>query len=209
MHASLEQLMSLRDEEPVALEVQEHVRGCENCARILNELAAARESLVRLADPLPSPETWNRITAAAEQRAAPRRRWLAVSGMALVASVAAAVVLVNPALRTAAITGSATTTVAGTASPAADIGQLQAESRYLERAVLDLNGSTEGMAMSADTASTVAALEDRIALVDYEINNASTRKTGSPDLALLWKQRVDLLQSLAAVRYAQVADRGI
>ena len=210
MHASLEQLMSLRDEEPVALEVQEHVRGCENCARILNELATARESLLRLADPLPPPETWSRITAAAEERAAPRRRWLAVSGMALVASVAAAVVLVNPALRTAAITGSATTTtVAGTASPAADIGQLQAESRYLERAVLDLNGNTEGMAMSADTASTVAALEDRIALVDYEINNASTRKTGSPDLALLWKQRVDLLQSLAAVRYAQVADRGI
>ena len=33
--------------------------------------------------------------------------------------------------------------------------------------------------------------------------------TGNPDLVLLWKQRVDLLQSLAAVRYAQVADRGI
>ncbi|HEV2111420.1 MAG TPA: hypothetical protein VGT99_08710 [Gammaproteobacteria bacterium] len=207
MHASLEQLMSLRDEEPVALEVQEHVRGCEECARVLNGLAAVQEGLARLADPLPPPEAWGQINAAAKEPSAPRRRWLADAGVALVASVAAAVVLVNPALRTAG-TKDASTTVAG-ATAAADIGRLQAQSRYLERAVLDLNGNTESMPVSADTASTVAALEDRIALVDYEINSASTRKTGSPDLALLWKQRVDLLQSLAAVRYAQVADRGI
>ena len=209
MHASLEQLMSLRDEEPVALTVQEHVRGCEACARVLNELAAAQESLVRLVDPLPPPAAWNRITAAAEEHAAPRRRWFAAAGVALAASVAAAVVLVNPALRTASINGARTTTVASTTAAPTDINQLQAESRYFERAVLSLNGNTEGMPMSADTASTVAALEDRIALVDYEINSAPTRKTGNPDLTLLWKQRVDLLQSLAAVRYAQVADRGI
>ena len=209
MHASLEQLMSLRDEEPVALEVQEHVRGCEACARILNELAAARENLLRLADPLPPAAAWTRIAAASEERAVPRRRWYAAAGMALVASVAAAMVLVNPALRSAGVKPDPTSTVADTASPAPDLGQLQAESRYLERAVLDLDGNTQGMAMSADTASTVAALEDRIAFVDYEINGASARKTGNPDLALLWKQRVDLLQSLAAVRYAQAADRGI
>ena len=208
MHASLEQLTSLRDEEPVAREVQEHVRGCEVCARILNELAAAREDLVRLADPLPPPEAWRRIATTAEERRAPRRRWLAATGVALAASVAAALVLLNPALRTAGVKDAPSTTVAGTTA-AADIGQLQAQSRYLERAVLDLNGNTESMPVSADTASTVAALEDRIALVDYEINSASTRKTGNPDLTLLWKQRVDLLQSLAAVRYAQVADRGI
>lgn len=209
MHASLEQLMSLRDEELVALEVQEHVRGCEACARILNELATARENLMRLADPLPPAETWNRIALAAEERVMPRRRWFAAAGVALVASVAAAVVLVNPALRSAAVPAAATTTVAGTAGAPTDIGRLQAQSRYLERAVFDLNGNTEGMPMSADSASMVAALEDRIALVDYEINNASTRKTGNSDLTLLWKQRVDLLQSLATVRYAQVVDRGI
>jgi len=209
MHVSLEQLMSLRDEEPVALEVQEHVRGCEHCARTLNGLASMREGLMHLADPLPSPEAWSRIAAAAEERAAPRRRWYAAAGMALVASVAAALVLVNPALRTSGNKDTATTTVAGMAAAPTDIGQLQAQSRYLERAVLDLNGNADRMPMSADTASTVAELEDRIALVDYEINSASTRDPRNPDLVQLWKQRVDLLQSLAAVRYAQVADRGI
>jgi hypothetical protein len=209
MHASLEQLMSLRDEEPVALEVQEHVRGCEHCARTLNGMAAMREGLLRLADPLPPAEAWSRIASAAEEPSLPKRRWLAGAGVALVASLAAALVLVNPALRTVANKGAATTTVAGAAAASGDIGQLQAQSQYLERAVFDLNGNAEGMPMSADSASTVAELEDRIAFVDYEINSASTHDPRNPDLVQLWKQRVDLLQSLAAVRYAQVADRGI
>jgi hypothetical protein len=212
MHANLEQLMSLRDEEPVALEVQEHVRGCEECARILNELAAVRDGLARLADPLPPPEAWGRITATTQERAAARRRWLPAAGVGLVASVVGALLLVNPGLRMSISTDAPQTTVTGatgaTAAPA-DINQLQAQSQYLERAVLDLNGNTESMPVSANTASTVAALEDRIALVDYEIGSASARGSGNPDLVLLWKQRVDLLQSLAAVRYAQVADRGI
>lgn len=212
MHANLEQLMSLRDEEPVALEVQEHVRGCEECARILNELAAARDGLARLADPLPPPDAWGRITAVAQERAMARRRWMPAAGVAMVASVVGALLLVNPSLRMPVSADTPPTTVTGatgTAAAPADINQLQAQSQYLERAVLDLNGNAESMPVSANTASTVAALEDRIALVDYEIGSASARGTGNPDLVLLWKQRVDLLQSLAAVRYAQVADRGI
>ena len=211
MHASLEQLMSLRDEEPEALEVQEHVRGCEECARVLNELAMVRDDLAHLADPLPPPDVWGRITAATHERTTSRRRWLPAAGVGLVASVVGALLLVNPGLRMPVATDSPQTTVTGagasTANP--DIGQLQAQSQYLERAVLDLNGNAERMPVSAGTATTVAALEDRIALVDYEIGSASARGTGNPDLVLLWKQRVDLLQSLAAVRYAQVADRGI
>jgi len=130
----------------------------------------------------------------------------------MVASVVGALLLVNPGLRMPISTDTSQMTLTGatgTSTTNTDISQLQAQSQYLERAVLDLNGNTESMPVSADTATTVAALEDRIALVDYEIGSASARGTGNPDLARLWKQRVDLLQSLAAVRYAQVADRGI
>ena len=49
---------------------------------------------------------------------------------------------------------------------------------------------------------------DNIALVDDEINNAPVRSGNESILAQLWQKRVDLLQSLAAVRYAQVADSG-
>ena len=75
--------------------------------------------------------------------------------------------------------------------------------------MLKLDDHTDHMAVSAGTASTVAALEDRIALVDYELGNTAGKKDTGQKVAELWKQRVDLLQSLAAVRYAQVANAGI
>src|SRR5215469_3156858 len=99
MHASLEQLISLRDEEPVAFEVQQHVRGCEYCAQVLNELAAVREGLASLPDPLPPADTWGRITAPRQAGAGLKRRWLPAAGVGLVASVAAALLVVNPSLR--------------------------------------------------------------------------------------------------------------
>ena len=57
MHASIEQLIALRDEEPVAAEVQQHVRGCSQCAAALNGLLAARERVQSLAGGI---EGWSR-----------------------------------------------------------------------------------------------------------------------------------------------------
>lgn len=210
MHASIEQLIGLRDEEPVAVEVQQHVRGCSRCAAALNGLLVARERVNRLADPLPPPDAWQRIVAASE-RSARRRRWLPVAGMGVAASAAAvAVLLMNLHLAQPQAQTDLAVTPAVAARPA-DVNRLMAQSRYLERAVLRLDDHADHMVVSAGTASTIAALEDRIALVDYEINTASGSGVGNddPHVAQLWKQRVDLLQSLAAVRYAQVADAGI
>ena len=205
MHASLEQLISLRDEDLVSLDVQQHVRSCEFCARVLNELAAVREGLASLPDPLPPADAWGRIEAPRRGAAQFRRSWLPAAGLGLVASLAAALLVVNPQLRRP---GGAPVTTAAVSTQAVDIGQLQAQSQYLERAVLELNGNTASMPVSASTASTIAALEDNIALVDDEINNAPVRSGNESILAQLWQKRVDLLQSLAAVRYAQVADSG-
>ena len=208
MHASLEQLIGLRDEEPVAVEVQQHVRGCNHCARALNELVAMREGLAALAEPLPPPGAWNGILAAEEASGkSARRRWLPAAGVSLVASVAAAVFLINVRMSVPAAAPAVTTTP-GVSAPIS-VGQLMAQSQYLEHAVLNMNDSADGMVVSAGTASTIAALEDRIALVDYEINNTPARGGSNPRLAELWKQRVDLLQSLAAMRYAQVTSSGI
>ncbi len=210
MHASLEQLIGLRDEEPVAVEVQQHVRGCSRCAKALNGLLAAREALTAVPDPLPPADAWSRIVLAADLSARRRRRWLPAAGVGLVASITAAVFLVNLHLTPAPASGNATA-AATNLSPNgnADVTQLMAQSRYLERAVLKLDGHADSMAVSAGTASTIAALEDRIALVDYEINDASGKQGAGQRVTELWKQRVDLLQSLAAVRYAQVANEGI
>jgi len=208
MHASLEQLIGLRDEEPVSVEVQQHVRGCGQCAAALNGLLAARERLTALADPVPPPDAWQRI-ATASDRSQRRRRWLPAAGLGLAASAAAAALLVFNLHVKPAPARDDTAVVTPSGAAPADVNQLMAQSRYLERAVLKLDGPADSMAVSADTASTVAALEDRIALVDYEINSAAGVDNNDPHMVQLWKQRVNLLQSLAAVRYAQVADAGI
>lgn len=208
MHASLEQLISLRDEEPVTVEVQQHVRGCGQCAQALNGLMAARERLLAVPDPLPPADAWSRIALAADLDARRRRRWLPAAGVALAASIAAAVLVVNMQFTPApANSSSATASVSPNGNP--DLGQLMAQSQYLERAVLRMDNHADTMAVSAGTASTIAALEDRIALVDYELSNTAGKKGSEQRVTELWKQRVDLLQSLAAVRYAQVADAGI
>jgi len=207
MHASLEQLIGLRDEEPVSVEVQQHVRGCSHCAAALNGLLAARERLETLADPRPRPDAWQRIVAASE-RSARRRRWLpAAAGLAIAATVTGMAVFVGVhGVKPVATTDLAAVTPGG--GQPADVDQLMAQSRYLERAVYRLGGHADDMPVSAGTASTIAALEDRIALIDYEIGTAK-QPARDPHLKQLWQQRVDLLQSLAAVRYAQVADNGI
>ncbi|HEY4126647.1 MAG TPA: hypothetical protein VGN70_01225 [Gammaproteobacteria bacterium] len=210
MHASIEQLIGLRDEEPVSVEVQQHVRGCTQCAAALNGLLAARERVAALTDPSPPGDAWQRITAARD-RSLRRRRWLPAAGLGLAATAAAAALLITNLHISPAPTSNDMAVVSPSGDKPADVNQLRAQSRYLERAVLKLDGHADDMAVTASTASTIAALEDRIALVDYEINTASGSGVSNddPHVAQLWKQRVDLLQSLAAVRYAQVADAGI
>ncbi len=216
MHANLEQLMSLRDEEPVALEVREHVRGCEGAPGLLNELAAARGlvscgSRIALAaagclgsriscrrpGALPSP-----ALAGAAGRG--RRAGGVGGGRAAPAEPRSAHARLHgcspdhghgtdgrgcrtrghqPAAGPVPVPG------AGGAGP-----QRQCRAHARERQHRFHGGGT-GRSASRWW------MRDRAAL--------RPAAPATRDLVLLWKQRVDLLQSLAAVRYAQVADRGI
>lgn len=207
MHASIEQLIGLRDGEPVAVELQDHVRGCDRCARVLNGLVTLTDGLRDVADPEVPSGVWQRVLDQVDRSDVEHDspRWMPALGVALVASIVGTLLLVRvPATLPGPDASSATTAVP---APAPGLGDLMAQSRYLERAVLSLNDSADRMVVSAGTASTVATLEDRIAVVDYEINHAPSRS--GRELEKLWQQRVNLLQSLAAVRYAQVAGNSI
>ncbi|HEX6550591.1 MAG TPA: hypothetical protein VF117_07950 [Gammaproteobacteria bacterium] len=205
MHASPEQLIALRDGEPVDAAVQAHTRVCAECAAEFNTLVEMRAMLARLPEFAPPDGAWAAVLARVEHGDAipeirPQR--LRAASIALVASIVIAVMLAMfPGMRKQS---SDTTTVGSVAS--ASVPQLVLQSRYLESAVLSLNASTDHMVISAGTAATVAALEDRIALVDYEINHAAVNPGDRSRLPQLWQQRVNLLQSLAAVRYAQAAN---
>ena len=179
MHASPEQLIALRDGDPVDAAARSHVLECAECAAELDTLASLRTRLAGLPGFAVPDAAWQNVV-------------LAVS-FALFRTPQS-----RPDI-----------SVAASSATPASVPTLVRKSRYLEDAVMSLNADTDHMVITAGTATTVAALEDRIALVDYEINHAATSPKTQSRLTQLWQQRVNLLQSLAAVRYAQVANSNI
>jgi hypothetical protein len=208
MHASPEQLIALRDGEPVDASTQMHVHGCAMCGAELQTLAEFREQLSTLPTFALPEGAWESVVTRVTQggsRSRYRHGGLRAAGVAMVASIVIAVSLAMFPITARWPTEKSSVDGARPVS----VSQLVMQSQYLENAVLSLNANTDHMIISAGTAATVAALEDRIALVDYEINHAAIDPDNHGRLPQLWQQRVNLLQSLAAVRYAQVASNNI
>ena len=62
--------------------------------------------------------------------------------------------------------------------------------------------------MTGATASTIAGLEDRIAFIDEQLTYGSARGLPHPQRAALWGERVELMNALVHVRYAQAQPAG-
>ncbi len=77
---------------------------------------------------------------------------------------------------------------------------LMVESRQLER---DLRALPERpRVVRAGTALTISELEDRIAAIDYQLNDPQIRLTPE-DQEVFWRERVRLMKLLVQLRYAQ------
>lgn len=189
MHASIEQLLSLRDGEPVAAEVTAHVAGCGLCSRELTRLRRLRAGLRSLPDwDPPAPRSLPLRSGGRLRRPA--------AGLALAASLAGAAVL-GVWLMPGGESGPPTV-VPG--DRPATVDALMNQSRYLETVLARL-GPRDGV-MNASTAATVAELEDSIALIDWRLAGGGEPLTEA-ERAALWERRVLLMQSLVTVRYAQ------
>jgi hypothetical protein len=220
MHASIEELLSLRDGEPAAGATAAHVAGCARCRAELDQLRHVRSALGALPLQEPAPSAWARITQRAARPAYSPFALLA-TGFAAAAALGLVGLLVTraqkpesaqaPAVATttepaAADSAPATAPPAATAGPAAvaatDTEALIARSRLLE-AVLE-KVRYEPQVVNAGTAATIATLEDHIALVDYRLNLEVEDPLSPEQSRRLWQQRVDLMDSLVNVRYAQL-----
>ncbi|MGH8284053.1 MAG: hypothetical protein ACRESE_09450 [Gammaproteobacteria bacterium] len=209
MHASLERLISLRDGEPIAADVVGHVRDCAECDAVMHSLSDLHGKLRAMPGFSAPADSWQRILLRLDAQAETmhRRFWIPAAGIGLAASLAVVLVLVTLSVHRPDT--NATVTFATHLRDVRSLTQLQSQSQYLENAVLSMNADTDHRVVNAGTAAMVAALEDRIALIDYAINQTGVSPQPHAELAQLWQQRVDLLQSLTAVRYAQVAGNGI
>ena len=211
MHASLHDLLNLRDGSPVDAAVRRHVDGCATCAASLRQMRQLQAYLASTAGPEPPAGGWDRVAAALDARAwrsaeRPRREWLAAG----VAAAALIVLLVSrlaetpghrPAARTAATAGPSAQLEPPSAAEPVDLSRLIAHSQSLEFTLERLPGRPR--AERAGTALMLDTLEARIARVDATLLFAADAGLSEAEVGRLWQERVRLLDSLVNMRYAQ------
>ena len=168
-----------------------HVRSCPDCRDSLESLRRIRAGLAALPAFAPPQLAWPAIRArAAASGVAPHRTMLAAAASVLVAVAAAWLLAGRPAPVTAPVL----------ATGGAPVNALVAENARLEALLSQL---PESRTTRLGTAYTVAAIEDRLALVDDRLTTV-TFEPYAPEVAEdLWRERVTLMNSLVQVQYAR------
>jgi hypothetical protein len=165
-----------------------------------------KEALQNLPDVVPPAGMRQRIEAASHEDAAGRvaapsvaalsrrARWTYFS---LAAAAAIAAIAIGGVARAPRVADPEPRELLAALPPYAELLE---QSAYLERELASIR--YQRPLMAATTASTIVALEDRIALVDEEIARGGTAEA-SQSQQMLWGARVDLLNALVQVRLEQ------
>jgi hypothetical protein len=201
-HLSIEQLLALRDPgaEPGTQAAREHLDQCDTCRTELDRLHQRVARLRALPGLRPARD---RFPAVRARLVADRRRrrvvWAGLGGLSLAASVAL-VVLLGPARS------------AGDPHEAAASNELLetiTRSQQLERALVALE--PESRVLDSRTAAMTGRLEDRLQLVDRDLQAADAL---DPTVRLreqlrLWRERVGLLDALVDVHVTRASFAGL
>jgi hypothetical protein len=172
-----------------------------------DERDALLDGLHSLPDTMPPRAVWHRIREQAEaegliSRPVSKRPSTWYIGGSLAAAVVLGVFILPGVLETP--TPEFRPTPANVASnPPITLTTLQTlmtESRQLANDLRDL--PAEPRVMRAGTAATIADLEDRIAAIDYQLNDPEFQLT-SEEEEIFWRERVRLMKLLVGMRYAQ------
>ncbi len=177
------------------------------CALTADEQAALGRELNSLPETMPPRVVWQRIREQAEAEGLVRERglrkraaWYTGVGVAAAALVAAVML---PGLRDGP--SDAMTTVPATIGPEPQLPlntlqTLMTESRQLESSLRALPAAPR--VQRASTMATISDLEDRIAAIDFQLNDPNVRMSDA-DRELFWRERVRLMKTLLKLRYAQ------
>jgi hypothetical protein len=124
------------------------------------------------------------------------------AGLGLAAAVALAAILVPVMMNTPEPSG-ITVPTATNPSNTVQVNALQAlmvESRQLESDLRLL--PDEPRVRQAGTVATISEIEDRIAAIDYQLNDPSIQMTAGEE-EIFWRERVRLMKLLVGLRFAQ------
>lgn len=206
MHATVGQLLSFRDGVALDAALERHIVECPRCRCALDDLVAVRRGLRDLRDLTPPDWAWEGIRrrmpreAAAESVAARGTPW----AIGLAACLVVVVGLVLSADRDGGgelptSPNESAAELSRDARPAPE--ELLVRSREMEAFLRGLPARPQ--IVRVGTAATIADLEEGIRLVDYRLNLQSEIGLTQSQSQRLWETRVDLLNSLANVRYVE------
>lgn len=188
-HLTMEQLLALREPgaEPGVQAWRDHAAGCDVCQAELDRLDQRSARLRALPTLRPSRDHFQtiRLKARAERRRHRRTRVVA-GGLALAASIALAVVAIQPRDRElVAVSG--------------ELQEIMSRSRELERALAAFD--PDRGVLDGRTVGITASLEDRLARVDRELEVLDLLEARVRQQAALrlWRERVGLLDALMDV----------
>ena len=177
------------------------------CALTAEQHVALRSGLKGLAETMPPREVWQRIREQGEAEGLLRPRnvmqrrstWYAGVGVAAAALVAA---IMLPGLLRGPVEMTTVPETMEASSPVqlTTLQTLMRESRDIESSLRALPDAPA--VQRASTMATIADLEDRIAAIDYQLNDSSIDMSDE-DRELFWRERVRLMKSLLQLRYAQ------
>jgi hypothetical protein len=208
MHPRTEHLLSLRDREPVGADVREHVAGCSRCTSQITEAADLRDQLRALPQAAADARSggWQDVRRRMAERAATVQRRSLAARLAVAASIAVIAVAIAWRASDPAATPPATVVAHYGRQAVEDaialdrVAQLQTQSQALDEMLSALGEQPAieraGAAMPIDT------LEARVQWLDHQLS------TGGDSIAAksaehLWRERVELMNSLVQLRYVE------
>ena len=175
------------------------------CGLTADEHVVLQRELRALPETMPPRAVWQRIREQAEAEGLvgqrPMRRPLTWhGGLGIAAAVALVAVLLPQMLGSPDLPTEPTNTSPGTTTQADSLQALMVESRLLESDLRSLPAQPK--VMRVGTATTISNIEDRIAAIDYELNDPDVEMTPGEE-EIYWRERVRLMKLLVRLRYAQ------
>jgi hypothetical protein len=203
MHARIDHLLSLRDGEPVDAAVRAHVESCTECAEGRSALETMRRRLSALPSVAAPAGGWDRLharIAALHGAAIPRRG----SGLiAIAASCAMLGAVAGMLLREEPGRARFAAMREETAGPDAlpTISELRDRSRVLEEvlAALPARPAVE----RAGTAVPIEALQAQVQWVDHQLSVSGAAQAAPDVTERLWRERVEIMNTLVQLRYVE------
>jgi len=178
------------------------------CGLTADEQGVLRRELGMLPDTMPPRAVWQRIREQAEAEGLIKQDYLRkpmswYSGVGLAAAIVLAAVLVPVMMNSPSAPPAVTEPQNSQVSNSSEVNALQAlmvESRQLESDLRSL--PNEPRVMQAGTVTTISDIKDRVAAIDYQLNDPDVQMT-SEETEIFWRERVRLMKLLVRLRYAQ------